>query len=166
MINGVDVKNLRSTIDTVAKDPEEGHYTFQAVTSWSGGAYSTTRIRNFCIECDEPSSLSGTDRSTNAVELVLAALGGCLSVGVSYAASLRGITIRSLRIDLEGNLDIRGFFGLSGARPGYEQIRVTVHLDSEADRTELESLLERVIRTSPVVDIVTHGVPVRLTLAD
>ena len=36
-INGIDVKELRSSIESVEKDPSLGHYTFSAMTTWRGG---------------------------------------------------------------------------------------------------------------------------------
>jgi uncharacterized OsmC-like protein len=166
VINGVDAENLRALVDQVGSDSEEGHYTFRAVTTWDSGAHSTTRIRGFSLESDEPSSLLGNDRAPNAVEIVLGALGGCLSVGVAYVAALRAIRIRSLRFEIEGRLDIRGFLGIEGPRPGYEQIRVAVFLDSDAKRADLQALLDHVVRTSPVTDIIAHGVAVEIVLAE
>jgi uncharacterized OsmC-like protein len=166
MINGVDEEKLRSTIDQVDHDPAAGHYIFKATTTWDTGAHSITRIRNFTLESDEPPGLLGTDLAPNAVEQVLGALGGCLTVGIAYATAARGIQMYSLRFDIEGYLDIRGFFGQEGIHPGYERIEVTVHLESDAERKDLESLVDGVIKTSPVRDIITRGVPVRVTLAD
>ncbi len=166
MINGVDTENLRSLIDRVATHPEEGKFTFRAVTSWDSNAHSVTRIRGFTLEGDEPAGLLGGDTAPNAVELILGALGSCLSVGVAYQASLRGIRIRALRFEIEGRLDVRAFLGLSGDRPGYQHIQVMVNLDSEAERTDLQALLEQVIHTSPVADIISHHVPLDISLAE
>jgi uncharacterized OsmC-like protein len=164
-INGIDVKTLRSTIESVEKDPELGHYTFRAKTTWKGGARSSSDIRGFIVDGDEPAMLLGSNTAPNAVELVLSALGACLTVGVSYVAAQRGITIRSLNFTIEGLLDIRGFFGVKGVNPGYESIRVLVHLDADAKHEELENLLAAVIATSPVTDIIARKVPVNIQLA-
>ncbi|MDD1698100.1 MAG: OsmC family protein, partial [Methanoregula sp.] len=101
----------------------------------------------------------------NAVELVLSALGACLTVGVAYVAAQQGIMIHSLKFTIEGELDIRGFFGMKGIHPGYEQISVTVHLHADAERKKLETLLSTVIETSPVRDIIARNVPVNIQLA-
>jgi uncharacterized OsmC-like protein len=163
--NGIDVLELRSTIERVEKDPALGHYTFSATTTWNGGARSSTRIREFTIEGDEPAGLLGSDTAPNAVELVLSALGACLIVGVAYGAALRGISIQSMSFTSEGELDIRGFFGMKGIHPGYERISVMVHLQSDAGREELETLLTTVIETSPVRDIIVRNVPLNIQLA-
>ncbi len=164
-VNGVDVVGLRSAIGSVEKDPALGHYTFSAMTTWNGGARSSTLIRGFTIEADEPVGLLGSNTAPNAVELVLSALGACLTVGVAYVASQQGIMIQSLQFTIEGELDIRGFFGMKGIHPGYEHIRVTVDLHADAGREKLEALLATVIETSPVRDIIARNVPVNIQLA-
>lgn len=164
-VNGVDVVGLRSAIMSVEKDPALGHYTFSGMTTWKGGARSSTLIRGFTIEADEPVGLLGSNTAPNAVELVLSALGACLTVGVAYVAAQLGIVIHSLQFTIEGELDIRGFFGMKGIHPGYENIMVTVDLHADADREKLETLLATVIETSPVRDIIARNVPVNIQLA-
>ena len=47
----------------------------------------------------------------------------------------QGINIESLSFDLEGDLDLRAFLGLSEeVRPGYEGIRLTYRVKSDAPR--------------------------------
>jgi uncharacterized OsmC-like protein len=164
-INGIDVMGLRSAIGSVEKDPARGQYTFSGMTTWKGGARSSTMIRGFTIEADEPVGLLGSNTAPNAVELVLSALGACLTVGVAYVAAQRGIPIQSLTFTIEGKLDIRGFFGMNGVHPGYERIGVTVHLQADAAREELENLITTVIETSPVRDIIARNVPLNIQLA-
>ena len=163
-LNGVDTDALRATMEKVNQDPEEGHLTFRAITAWANGAHSMSSVRKFNLEADEPLSLLGTDLATNAVEQVLAALGGCLTVGVVYQAALAGIRLESLAFEIEGYLDIRGFFGNDEVEPGYQRIMVTVRMQAKAPRAELENLLARATRTSPVMDIIARGVPVALQM--
>jgi uncharacterized OsmC-like protein len=165
-LNGVDIDALRATMDKVKSDPEEGHFVFRATTAWASGAHSVTSVRDFSLEADEPPVLLGTDLAANAVEQVLAALGGCLTVGVVYQAGLSGIMLESLAFEIEGYLDIRGFFGDEEVEPGYQRIMVTVRMQAAgAGRSELENLLARAARTSPVMDIIARGVPVALQMA-
>jgi rubredoxin/uncharacterized OsmC-like protein len=164
-LNGVDTDALRATMEKVNQDSKEGHLTFRATTAWASGAHSVSSVRKFSLEADEPLSLLGTDLAPNAVEQVLAALGGCLTVGVVYQAALAGISLESLAFEIEGYLDIRGFFGDDEVEPGYQRIMVTVRMQAKAPRAELENLLARAARTSPVMDIIARGVPVALQMA-
>jgi uncharacterized OsmC-like protein len=164
-VNGVDVDNLKALIETVKADPSKGQVEFRTETSWVNGAHSKTKIRGFAIEADEPQGLLGSDRAPNAAELVLASLGSCLAVGFAYNAAAMGINIRSLDINIKGNLDRRGFLGISDhIRPGYQKITATCRIDSDVPRKRLEELCNHVRRTSPLGDIVGNAEPLEIVL--
>ena len=177
--NGVDVGRLSETIAAVKADPRLAHLQFRAETEWVNGARSKTRIesirqageevngedRSLVLEGDEPNLLLGHDTAPNAVETVLHALTSCLAVGFAYNAAARGIEVKSLDFDLEGDLDLRPFLGISQEkRPGYEGIRVSYRVESDASREQIEELCEYVQKTSPVMDIIRNPVPVEVTL--
>jgi len=72
-----------------------------------------------------------------------------------YHAAVRGIKLDEVESQLEGDLDLSGFFGITDeVRPGYEQIRVKFKV-----KTDLENLgtLKELIRLSPVYDVVSNG---------
>ncbi len=164
-INGVDTGALKAGLEQVTKDPVKGQFVFRATTTWAGGHGRSARS---AISRSRPMSRRRSSEQTMPRirwSRVLAALGGCLTVGISYMAALKGIQIDSIEIETEGDLDIRGFFGLEGVHPGYQQIRVRVHLECDAGRAEKQTLLDRVVETSPVVDIITRGIPVSVRLA-
>jgi uncharacterized OsmC-like protein len=99
------------------------------------------------------------------VEAVLHALASCLAVGFAYNAAAQGIKLERLEFDLEGDVDLHGFLGLSEkVRPGYESIRVTCRVKADAPREKLVELCDYVKRTSPVLDVVRNPVPVSVML--
>ena len=156
--NGVDVEKLAEIVEAVTEDPKKAQVKFMANTRWVSGAYSKTKIRDFVMECDEPSALLGTNKVPNPVETILAALGSCLAVGFAYNAAARDINLESLDISLEGDLDLRGFLGVSDdVRPGYQSIKVTCRIKSDASEEKLSELYEHVLRTSPVRDIIQNS---------
>jgi uncharacterized OsmC-like protein len=177
--NGVDVDRLLGTISAVERDPSLARFTFRAETNWVGGGRSRTSIQGFygagqedasreepfVLEGDEPPVLLGGNSAPNAVEAVLHALTSCLTVGFVYSAAARGIEVEALELDVEGDLDLRPFLGLSdGLRPGFEGIDVRYRVRSDAPRERLVELCEYVQRTSPVLDILTNPVPVSVSL--
>jgi uncharacterized OsmC-like protein len=114
----------------------------------------------FILEGDEPPVLLGENHGVNAVEALLHAIGSCLSVGIVYNAAARGIHIKSLHFDIAGNVNLHAFLGLSETiRPGYSNISVAIHMDSNASRDKVEEL-----STSPVLDCVRNPVPVCITI--
>ncbi len=165
--NGVDVNKFAELVKAAKADPENFQVKFEANTKWVSGAYSKTKIRDFMIECDEPFAYLGSNKVPNPVETVLAALGSCLAVGFAYSAAARDIKLESLDISLEGDLDLRGFLGASDdVRPGYQNIKVTCRIKSNASEEKLRELSEYVIRTSPVSDIVRNSEPLTIILED
>jgi uncharacterized OsmC-like protein len=179
--NGVDVNQLTETINLIKNDPSLAHFQFRSKTKWIDGGHSRTTIQDFYgagqedssrqdpfeIDGDEPPILLGGNAAPNAVESVLHSLASCLAVGVVYNAAARGIHIESLEFELEGDLDLRAFLGISeDVRPGYEQINVNYWIESDAPREEIEELCEYVQKTSPVLDIINNAVPVSVSLKE
>lgn len=178
-LNDVDVEQLVGTIGAIRENGDLANFTFRAHTDWQGGARSrtevqgfygagnedTSRTRPFVLEGDEPPVLLGDNVAPNAVETVLHALASCLAVGFVYNAAAKGIEVRSLSFDIEGDLDLHGFLGLSNeVRSGYQGIRVEYRVDADASREELVELCDYVQRTSPVLDILRNPVPVSVGL--
>ena len=176
-VNGVDVEQLEGAIEAIGDNPEAGQFVFRAETEWTDALKCVTTIdefdqagetittREFKIEGDEPEQILGERTAPNAVELLLAALGSCLSVGYSANAAAMGISLDDLRFELSGDVDLRGFLGISeDVRPGYETLQCTVHIDSDASEDELAQLRERVEATSPLMDIITNTVPLETEL--
>lgn len=92
------------------------------------------------------------------MELLLAVLGSCLSVG--YAANAA-----AMDVELEDDVDLRGFLGIDDdVRAGYDSVSCTVHVDADASEEELAELRDRVEATSPLMDTVTDAVPLETEL--
>jgi uncharacterized OsmC-like protein len=178
-INGVNVDQLVGTIAAVKDNADIALFKFRSHTRWIKGGHcqttikdfygatqeDTTRRKPFILEGDEPAVLLGEDHGPNAVEAVLHALASCLSVGVVYNASALGISINTLSFDVNGELDLQAFLGLSeSVRSGYKCINVSVNLEADAPADKLRELLTYVQKTSPVLDIVKNPVPVTVKL--
>ncbi len=72
-----------------------------------------------------------------------------------YHAAVRGIRLEEVESELEGDLDLRGLFGISDKiRPGYQEIRVNFKVKTNLDDMER---LKELIRLSPVYDVVSNG---------
>ena len=171
IVNGVDVTALGETLDAVAAAPQLARFQFRNNNRWMGGSRNRstvlgfygagreddTRQAAFVFDADEPVVLHGTDRGANPVEYLLHALAACMTTTMVYHAASRGIEIEALESEIEGDIDIRGFTGLSPDVPkGYREIRATFRAKTKADPALLDSL----VRMSPVFNSVAGSVPV------
>ena len=130
-----------------------------------------TESRGFKLRADEPEMLVGTNTAANPVEMVLQAYGACLAIGYAMNAAVRGIKIRELRIDVEGEIDLPGFLGLEPPTklnmdklPGYKNVTARVQIEADADPKALKELHEHVVRTSPVGVTLSRPVTVKTEL--
>lgn len=117
---------------------------------------------------DEPPGLLGEDTAPNPSEAVLAALGSCLSVGIHANATMRGITLTKLELELAGDINITGVWGIgdmSEKRLGFTDIRVKVDMSGNASREELEDLVAHSNFWSPVANTLRLPVNMEVTLA-
>lgn len=176
-VNGVDVDRLRSTVESIKQDPGLAKCKFRARNKWISGGHNQAMIKDFYgarqdnthrqafrLEVDEPPLLLGEDAGANPVEYVLAALSGCLTSSLVYHAAAQGIEIEEVESELEGDLDLHGFLGLSDqVRNGYENIRVKFKIAADAPQEKIDELIELAQKRSPVFDIVTHPVSVTVS---
>jgi uncharacterized OsmC-like protein len=175
LTNGVDVTALGQTMDAINADPGLAAFRFRTANTWMDGGHNRsiiggfygcrsedeTRAEPFVLEADEPPVLLGEDQGANPVEYLLHALAACMTTSMVYHAAARGIAIESLSSQLEGDLDLRGFLGLSGdVRKGYQAIRARFEVQSDADPETLKTLVE----FSPVYDVVSRSVPVTIQI--
>ena len=149
-------------------------FQFRLQNRWQGGSINRSRMaewfaegqekrhdRQFSLDADEPELIAGRDTAPTPVEYVLHALVSCLTTTMVYHASAQGIAIESVESQVEGDIDVRGFFGLSDeVRKGFNAVRVLMRVKSEADAETLRSLA----MYSAVYDIVANSLPVEVVL--
>ncbi|MEQ8659450.1 MAG: OsmC family protein [Gammaproteobacteria bacterium] len=145
--------------------PASAQATFRSRSCLHTGFRSDVSIREHALVVDEPPQLGGEDAGPNPIELILGALGACQEITYQAYAKVLGIPLTRVAVELEGDIDLRGFFGVDDAiRAGFQRIRGRVHLDSSAPPAELARLKAMVDRHCPVLDMLSTPVPVTLDL--
>ena len=181
IVNGVNVSQLKDTIAAIEQDPSIARFQFRAHHEWLDGTHAVTRVKDFYgakkedesraepfeLHHDEPPVILGDNRGVNPVEYAMSALAGCVTTTFVVNAAARGINLKSVRVELDGEIDLRGLLNLDeNIRPGYEQIRMRYFIESDAPREQIEKLLQYAKGQSPVHDVITNPVPVKVELAD
>lgn len=122
--------------------------------------------RQFSFVIDEPPALGGEYHGPNPVEYVLGALLGCLNVMIHVVAGERGVSVSSLEMDAEGDLDPSKVLGKpSDNRAGYSDIRVAIRLTTDADDATLESIVAEAKERCPVSDNLGSTTPISLAVS-
>ena len=178
MLNGVDVDQLFGNIDAIKNAPVLGKFKFRANNKWINGGHNQTTIKNFHgiqqehdhadpfeLDADEPPLLLGEDIGPNPVEYALTALAACVTTALVYHAAAKGIKLNAVEARLEGDIDLRGFLGISdGVRRGYENIRIYYKIDADVPDEQLEELIQMGTKYSPVFDTISNPVNVTAQL--
>ena len=180
IVNGVNVDELLGTIASIKSAPVIGDFKFKASNKWINGGLNRTTINKFYgaqkelshkepfeLDADEPPLLLGKDQGPNPVEYALTALAACVTTSIVYHAAAKGIKLKSVESKLEGDIDLRGFLGISkDVSPGYKEIRMNFKIESDAPAEQLKELIEFAPSLSPVFNTITRAVPVKVKLVD
>ena len=161
MINGINTTSFLGAVAAISDDASKGATNWKVTSHWRGGTRSDTHVksyrlggqdisRDFTIGIDEPLELCGKNQYANPQEYLLAALNACMIVGYTVNCALEGIELEELRIETDGDIDLRGFLGLDpSVPPGYEQVQYTVHIKGNGTPEQFAEIHRKVMTTSP-----------------
>ena len=174
-VNGIDTNVLQSTVSAIQQDPDLGKCRFHVRNKWIDGNHNRTTISSFFgakqenehkqafdLDADEPPVLAGEDQAPNPVEHLLNSLAACLTTSLVAHAAVRGIQLDEVESEIEGDLDLRGFLGISKDVPkGYTDIRIKFKVKSDETNTEK---LKRLAEFSPVYNSLINGTNVDIQI--
>jgi uncharacterized OsmC-like protein len=176
VVNGINVDDLFALIEGVRRDTAKAKTNWRVTTTWQGQTRSHSQVegfkiggeqvpRQFSIDIDEPCELGGTNRFANPQEHLIAALNACMTVGYVAQCAVRGITLESLEIETDGEIDLRGFLGIDPTVPaGYENLCYIVRIKGSGTKEEFAKIHEAVMATSPNFYNVSRSVALKPTL--
>jgi uncharacterized OsmC-like protein len=152
---------LPRIIETFRAEPAQAAVSMKVTSDLIEGVRCDAPIRQHGLVVDEPPTLGGTDAGPSPVELALASLGTCQAITYRVWAAQLGIALADVRVEAEGDIDLRRFFGLDDeVRPGFGAIRLRVELEGPESPARYQELAEAVDRHCPVLDLVRNPVPV------
>jgi uncharacterized OsmC-like protein len=168
--NGVNSQALLDARTALTEAPEAAEFTWRSTTSWVHGTYSKSTVTGFSglgqehthratytFDADHPECFASEDRGAAPVEIVLSALGSCLTAGVAAVAQHRGIQLRSVTATVEGTMNILGILGADpDIRNGFSGVTVRFDIDADASPEELDALVAQSQKRSAVFDIMSN----------
>ncbi len=166
VVNGISIQGIEGMVEMVKAQPQVAKSVFYATTIWKSGFHNEATVKTFSmggemndsreqafkIVGDHPKELLGTDKGPSSIEVLLSALGHCLASGWAMYGAHMGIPIESLRVEVEGDIDLQGMLNLPEpgvVPPGFQEIRATYYVKSGAPREQLEKLAKMAGDLSP-----------------
>ena len=168
--NGVNVGALLGVRTALAGAPEIAQFQWRSTVSWVNGTHSRSDVETFygfgeeqrhhttfSYDIDHPLQFASEDKGVTPVEVVLVALGGCLTAGVAAVAQQRSIQLRSVRATLTAEMDLHGILGADpDIRNGFSGVTVAYQIDADATAEEIRALVAQSQKRSAVYDIITN----------
>src|SRR4029077_7635952 len=145
-------------------------FQWRSTVSWVNGTHSRSDVETFygfgeeqrphtpfSYAIDTPRQSPSDDKRVTPVEVVLVALGGCLTAGVAAVAQQRSIQLRSVRATLTAEMNLHGILGADpDIRNGFSGVTVAYQIDADATAEEIRALVAQSQKRSAVYDIVTN----------
>jgi uncharacterized OsmC-like protein len=160
----IDREGLLKFAESGRANPErKGTNKVHTVMQGQFRSWSFVGIHNPVV-VDEPLHLFGENTAPAPGEIVLSALGGCLSVGITAVATERQVKLTRLEVFLEADIGNSAAWGAGGAdrqpnQMGFQDIRVKVAIEGDASREELDDIVKTANRYSPVANTMRNPIP-------
>lgn len=176
MINGINLKALGLYKSTVEQDAKNGMYSGGITATWKGGTKvevntnnltlgNETIPHNFSFTIDEPNQLLGAHSAPTPQDYLLGGLSGCMMVTFVAMASLKGIELESVNLEINSGLDLQGFLGINETSPvGYDTIEYTFSVKGNGTKDQYEDIANQVIQFSPNYATVSNKVTMKSNL--
>jgi len=144
-------------------DPNAALITLKADGRIGEGITCRIETGKALIEAGLHPATGGSGAFACSGDMLLEALAACAGVTLAAVATAIGLVIRNGTVHVEGDLDFRGTLGVSREAPvGFQEIRLTFRLDTDASEEQLATLLRlterycvvyQTLRQPPVINV-------------
>ena len=161
MLNNINIAGLSEYANEVKENNLEGRATYGVVLDWVSGTKTKVKtknmvlgnhklVRDFEFTIDEPTQLLGVNCAPNPAEYMLGGLAGCMAVTFMAGASLMNIEVDHLQLEVDGELDLRGFLGVDDPiDAGFPELKFVFNVKGNGTEAQFNTLMERVMKHSP-----------------
>lgn len=155
------LKDIVATrIEFFKRKPEAAIYKPKVSSRHIRGLYTETTVREHLVKSDYGEAAGGTNLAPNPIELLLSAMAACIEAAFYEFAEHEGLTVKSLSVDVEGTLDLRGLFMVDDVAAGFRDVRYVFNIETPEDEEKIRELAEKVVAHCPVVDSLSKPTPI------
>jgi uncharacterized OsmC-like protein len=128
--------------DLYRTSPREALVTLKAKGRLGEGVTCKIETGKALVAAGLHPATGGNGLSACSGDMLLEALVACAGVTLNAVATALGIELRDASLEAEGDLDFRGTLGVSKEAPvGFQNIRLTMSLDTDASEDQLATLV-------------------------
>ena len=115
------------------------------------------------IDAQAHRGIGGPGTAACSGDLLLGALAACAQLTCQLVAAAMGIPIEDIRVDVEGEMDLRGTLGISKDAPvGFQDIRARFNISApQATPDQLATLKEKTEQYCVVMQTLAQPPPIR-----
>lgn len=176
MINGINLEALAQYKNTVEQDAKNGMYAGGIKATWKGGTKvevttndltlgDETIPHNFSFTIDEPNQLLGAHVAPTPQDYLLGGLSGCMMVTFVAMASIKGIELESVNLEIKSGLDLQGFLGINETSPvGFDTVEYAFTVKGNGTEKQYQEVANQVVQFSPNYATVANKVKMKASL--
>jgi uncharacterized OsmC-like protein len=160
-----ELKSLQAPLkERYREDPSAALITLHADGRLGEGVTCSLETGKALVTAGLHPATGGTGLAACSGDMLLEALVACAGVTLNAVATALGIPLRDATLRAEGDLDFRGTLGVAKDAPvGFQAIRLTITLDTDATEEQIATLLRLTERYCVVYQTLAH--PPALTVA-
>ena len=170
MLNNINIAGLSEYANEVKENDIESRTTYGVKLNWESGTKTRVKtknilfgnhkiIRDFEFIIDEPTQFLGVNSAPNPAEYMLGGLAGCMAVTFMAGATAMNIEIDQLQLEVDGELDLKGFLGLEGnSCVGFPELKFIFHVKGNGTQEQYQNLMDRVTKHSPNFNTIQNEV--------
>ena len=157
-MNADQLRSLQAPLkDQYRERPAAARITLRAEGRLGDGVTCSVQTGQALVQAGLHPGTGGNGLAACSGDMLLQALVACAGVTLNAVATALGIVLRDASVRAEGDLDFRGTLGVAkDAAVGFEAIRLTFDLDSDASQEQLATLLRLTERYCVVYQTLAH----------
>jgi uncharacterized OsmC-like protein len=141
-MNTEDLRALQAPLkEKYRAEPDAALITLTARGQIGEGITCSVRTGQALVKAGLHPATGGSGAFACSGDMLLEALAACAGVTLSAVATAIGVDIRGGAVSIEGDLDFRGTLGVLKEAPvGFQSIRLTFELETDATEEQLDTL--------------------------
>lgn len=110
------------------------------------------------LQLDEPVEEGGSNSGANPMQYFTASLVGCQNEQAQVVAEELSLKIEQINIDIEIDLDLSGFMGMSDhSNDSYKEVRMDAVVIGEASDAEIKAMGQKVDARCPILALLRNS---------